>query len=334
MDDKFLTQAEEHTKQQSKGQSQTYGQMRLKALKESEEKNMANRLKSKKQREREGLEQGLERNLIDEATKVNDDKDNDKDNSGEGNKALSMMLKMGFKPGQSLGKRPNDNENNVNDDNNNDNDKTVKKSKLIEPIKPYFLQGKSGIGIQRVISSKEIAEAAKLSNNLNETQQDFRIRKTYEAKCRKSEGVLKQLRNTIKNLDEDNGMKVSITYLRYEIKHYLLHNIKFNVFWINPYDIESYPSFLLSEDVQPSINTDQQSQSQLIKDKMNADKLHDINEDDNENDDNFNDKEIDNTDINDELIQQCKDFIRIDSPTRLKFTLEYAREAYFYCFWW
>ncbi|TIC47783.1 hypothetical protein E3Q05_04382 [Wallemia mellicola] len=287
MDDAFLTQAAEFEKKESKGKHQTYGEMRLQAIKDSEDKNLAGRIASKKQREREKIEEGLERNIIEEAAI------DDNPVEGSSNKALNMMMKMGFKPGQSLGKRTNDD----NDDKVDQSNKSIKvdKKTISEPVKPYFLQGRSGIGVQRIVSSKEISEAAAASNALNENQQDFRLRKTYEANARKSEGILKQLRTTIKNADEDL-------------------EIKFNVFWINPYDIETYPPFILSEDVQPVQHIyDKQSEAQRLKEQMQNEKLRDEYIDGDE----YNDKSIQNIDdVDPEVVQQCKDFLKLDVSRR------------------
>lgn len=76
----------------------TYAQIRKEAEKKAKLKNEQNRLKSRRQREVEAREEGLSKSLFERAK--------EEENSGisSGNKALSMMMKMGFKPGQSLGK--------------------------------------------------------------------------------------------------------------------------------------------------------------------------------------------------------------------------------------
>lgn len=308
MDDAFLAQAAELEKKDSKGKNQTYGEMRLQALKQSEDKNMAGRILSKKQRERERIEEGLERNIIDEAANKSQQKDSEEGDTS--NKALNMMMKMGFKPGQSLGKRKDDAFDKVGDEQSSSADKDEHAHKKVhtEPVKPYFLQGRSGIGVQRVVSSKQISEAAAASSMLNENQQDFRVRKTFEANARKSEGVLKQLRTTIKNADEDLEVKVCDSRLRLVIT--CSPKLQFNVFWINPYDIETYPPFLLSEDVQPVQHTyDNESEAKQLKEQMQNDKLRSEEIDGEE----FNDKSVEDiSDVDPEVVQQCKDFIKLD----------------------
>jgi hypothetical protein len=87
MSDKFLVQAES-----SRPGPATYAERRRKEVNRAAERGI---VKSRKQREQEAREEALARNMVD------DDEKN--------NKALSMMLKMGFKPGQALGrKREND----------------------------------------------------------------------------------------------------------------------------------------------------------------------------------------------------------------------------------
>lgn len=90
LSDKFLIEAAA-----SSSQPKTYVQRRQESLKQSRIKNEQNRLKSRRQREQESREEGLRNSLFERATE-------DSSEGGE-NKALGIMLKMGFKIGQSLG---------------------------------------------------------------------------------------------------------------------------------------------------------------------------------------------------------------------------------------
>jgi hypothetical protein len=76
----------------------TYAQRRKQAQKQAQIKNEENRLKSQRQREQESREEGLSKSLFERA------KEEEESGMSTGNKALSMMMKMGFKPGQALGK--------------------------------------------------------------------------------------------------------------------------------------------------------------------------------------------------------------------------------------
>ena len=90
LSDKFLTVAEPQ-------KPRTYSEKRKDALRESLLRNEQNRIKSRRQLELESREEGLSKSLFERAE---DDKASGR---GPENKALSMMMKMGFQPGQSLG---------------------------------------------------------------------------------------------------------------------------------------------------------------------------------------------------------------------------------------
>lgn len=93
LSDKFLAQLEEASKPQ---QPKSYTEKRKQALKKSQLLNEQNRKKSRKQMELEAREEGLQTSLIQRAQE-------EAKESGKQNKALAIMMKMGFKPGQSLG---------------------------------------------------------------------------------------------------------------------------------------------------------------------------------------------------------------------------------------
>lgn len=84
---------------QSSSGPNTYSQRRREAQRQSEIRNLAGRTKSRKEIERETLEalkEGMGTSLF-EREKLGD--------VGGPSKAMNMMAKMGFKPGQSLGKQ-------------------------------------------------------------------------------------------------------------------------------------------------------------------------------------------------------------------------------------
>lgn len=90
LSDKFLVEAVA-----SSSPPKTYAQRRQESLKQSRIKNEQNRPKSR-QREQESREEGLRKSLFERVKE---------DSEGGKNKALGIMLKMGFKMGQSLGQR-------------------------------------------------------------------------------------------------------------------------------------------------------------------------------------------------------------------------------------
>lgn len=84
--------------------AKTYSQIRKEAHQRSELKHEQSRRRSRKEIERESREAGLSKSLFERA------KEEEDAGLGSGNKALAMMMKMGFKPGQSLGKQGKDDE--------------------------------------------------------------------------------------------------------------------------------------------------------------------------------------------------------------------------------
>jgi hypothetical protein len=92
LSDKFLLDASS-----TSSAPKTYLQRRKEAERRAKLKNEQNRLKSRRQRELESREEGLSKSLFERA------KEEEDAGVSSGNKALSIMMKMGFKPGQSLG---------------------------------------------------------------------------------------------------------------------------------------------------------------------------------------------------------------------------------------
>lgn len=92
LSDKFLVETAAPTR------PQTYAERRKEARRRAQIKNEQNRLKSRRQIELESREEGLTKSLFERA------KEDEASGIATGSKALSMMMKMGFKPGQALGK--------------------------------------------------------------------------------------------------------------------------------------------------------------------------------------------------------------------------------------
>lgn len=90
LSDKFLVETA------AQSAPKTYAQRRQEALKQSRVKNEQNRIKSRRQREQESREEGLGKSLFERAQ--------EEEAAAGGSKALGIMMKMGFKVGQTLGK--------------------------------------------------------------------------------------------------------------------------------------------------------------------------------------------------------------------------------------
>ena len=92
LSDKFLVESTS-----SASSSKTYTERRKETLRLAALKNEQNRKKSRRQLEQESREEGLSKSLFERA------KDEAQEGGGGASKALAMMMKMGFQPGQSLG---------------------------------------------------------------------------------------------------------------------------------------------------------------------------------------------------------------------------------------
>lgn len=93
LSDAFLTQAT------SQDAPLSYAERRKQTRRESERKNLQNRKRSRKDLEEEALREGLNKSLFER-----EQEERASSITANGNKAMSMMLKMGFKVGQPLGK--------------------------------------------------------------------------------------------------------------------------------------------------------------------------------------------------------------------------------------
>ncbi|KAI0334765.1 hypothetical protein GY45DRAFT_1431268 [Cubamyces sp. BRFM 1775] len=96
LSDKFLVEAAAASSSSSSA-PKTYAERRKEAQKRAALKNEQNRTKSRRELEREAREEALSRSLFERAQE-------EARESGRENKALAMMMKMGFKPGQALGR--------------------------------------------------------------------------------------------------------------------------------------------------------------------------------------------------------------------------------------
>jgi len=93
LSDKFLLDAA------SASSAPTYSQIRKEAQRQAKLKNDQNKLKSRHQRELQSREEGLSKSLFERVM------EEEESGIGQGSKALDIMMKMGFKPGQALGKQ-------------------------------------------------------------------------------------------------------------------------------------------------------------------------------------------------------------------------------------
>ncbi|GAA97944.1 uncharacterized protein L969DRAFT_52665 [Mixia osmundae IAM 14324] len=279
MSDKFLKAASAPDTVKA---TETYAEKRAKALRKGLD---AGRVKSKREREAEAREDGLARNLITARAEY-----------GEDSKALAMMLKMGFKPGQGLGKRkspPPAGQTQTPSDS----------AHRVEPIEVQVRLGRSGIGTQTAA-----AKRLKLDPRKIPPLDEIRHSSSYLARHRdgfderKSEGILRKARRTLEELDRRAGTQD-------------------NVLWISPED-DAVREERRIRNARLGMTVEYDDSD----DERAGTKRHAP----------LNDEEVPLSDDEDgpKITSATRDsFSALDARTRLSMTLDYLRETHHYCFW-
>ncbi|KAJ7699907.1 hypothetical protein B0H17DRAFT_1047619 [Mycena rosella] len=307
--DKFLVGSESKT-------PKTYSQIRKEAAKQAKLKNDQNKVKSRRQREVESRTEGLSKSLFERAKEEED--------AGlvSGNKALSIMMKMGFKPGQALGKpddeppptvseqpaapeTPVDDQPVAGPSNNADSSTTAKRLQhKVEPLPINEWAGKRGIGLglKRPCSPTSAERVAKMAKMANDTShRDFRDRAKHEYEERRAESRLAPAQRTCTSLDEKAGKA-------------------FNVLWLNPRDPESFP---------PGTRDHSISIEARLRRQMAADILQPLGT----LDDDVKSTAVASRQFPSEVLEETAHFLRLHAPDRLQLVLSYLRDTYSYCFW-
>ncbi|KIK90991.1 hypothetical protein PAXRUDRAFT_14034 [Paxillus rubicundulus Ve08.2h10] len=348
LSDKFLaetTATSSHLK--------TYAQRRQEALKQSRIKNEQNRLKSQRQREHESRVEGLSKSLFERAK---EDKD------GGENKALGIMMKMGFKIGQSLGKAddslpkemvplpgqsgpPKDTRIGTRESSPSAETSVAsgKSTHKVEPLPLSTWSGKQGIGSGKRArspgASDRLAKMAKMAEEASNESFRDRSRREYEEK--RAEARLAPAQRTCMTLDEKAEITVSTVAIGcYAVNTSpLLDHFQFNVLWLNPNDTDSIPKGLtdaLSEYTQlisPVAVLGQSNEVTRLRNQMRADALLPVcgDEDDDVLIDNSNATQRE--DFLSETVEEAAYFLRLGPRDRLSLVITYLRDKYAYCFW-
>ncbi|KAJ7937221.1 hypothetical protein B0H13DRAFT_2226614 [Mycena leptocephala] len=284
-------------------------------------------------REVESRTEGLSKSLFERA------KDEEDAGLVSGNKALSIMMKMGFKPGQALGAtedeglRPLDAPETPPDDpiaGPSNPDLSANSKRLqhkVEPLPINEWAGKRGIGlgVKRARSPTSAERVAKMAKMADETShRDFRDRAKHEYEERRAEGRLAPAQRTCASLDEKSGKT-------------------FNVLWLNPHDLDSFPPGLLDAlnlhttlDVNPPPSKRERDRDSTVvgiearlRRQMAADTLQPLRA----LDDDKSTATIPPTEFSSEILEETAHFLRLHAPDRLQLVLSYLRENYAYCFW-
>jgi len=310
---------------------QTYAERRKESQRLAALKNEQNRKKSKRQLELEAREEGLSKSLFERAK--------DEEASGQQNKALAMMMKMGFKPGESLGQRyenepefppaaitPDTGKDNAGDDSpaGTSSGRTSGIGHRAEPLPLSEWAGRKGIGLgKRAASptaSERLAKMAKMAEATDHASFRDRTRQEYEE--RRAQGRLGPAQRTCANLDEKAG-------------------VKFNVLWLNPDDPQSFPEGLIDSLDDPGLVAALQRQrvddtfEGRLRAKMRADALQPLTTslDEDETQADSKNPELRGSPNSEDEIEEATQFLRLQAKDRLQLVLDYLRQKYAYCFW-
>ncbi|KII95345.1 hypothetical protein PLICRDRAFT_121060 [Plicaturopsis crispa FD-325 SS-3] len=301
----------------------TYAERRKEAERQARIKNEENRLKSRRQLELESREEGLSKSLFERA------KEEESAGLVSGNKALSMMMKMGFTPGQALGKvEPQDAKApsgtpEAERSGTSPEPSTSKLKHKIEPLPINEWTGKKGIGLGKrarsPTSAERVAKMAKMAESASHDTFRDRTRQEYEE--RRAEGRLGPAQRTCVTLDEKNGKQ-------------------FNVLWLNPKDTGSFPEGLvdaLSEQNYHALLV--ASELQRARDDVQARLRRQMQEDALQPLDDLDEPpaipipSVSEDKFSAETVAEVAQFLRLNAQDRLHLVLSYLRDKYAYCFW-
>ncbi|KAG8897310.1 hypothetical protein FRB99_008234, partial [Tulasnella sp. 403] len=259
----------------------TYHERRRQAAKISHEKNKANKIRPRREVEEESRREGLSKSLFERAreedlhhSKRRRLEDGESDGETEPaqeppkttNKALAMMLKMGYKEGQSLGRKTEP----VEVPSHGDSESVAVAERkvlghLTEPLPLAVWAGRQGLGRGKRVFAVDQDDAGAGERKTATEQavvQDYRNRAREEFEEKRDYGRLAKARKTLFNLDEKHG-------------------IEFNIFWIDPDDVSTIPEDLrrlleVNDDGQQSnlnVHRANKNEADRLRAKMQADAL-------------------------------------------------------------
>ncbi|KAL7006514.1 hypothetical protein EMMF5_003935 [Cystobasidiomycetes sp. EMM_F5] len=240
MSDKFLLAAKETD---AKTKRLSYSEKRRAAIRRGEEKGI---IKSRAVREREAREEGLRTSLLMAPSHTTTSSSNATPPSGGGNKALDMMMKMGFKPGQALGKQINGSSLNTatqhdavesqhdteeeedgfislsgigskkrasSDNPSAASSKRTNDDRRIDPLEIKMRTGRAGFGVEENKRRKLAETVQQASSKASESIDDYRTRVQSNHLEKRAEGQLVSARKTCKELDEGKGINSNYLWL-------------------------------------------------------------------------------------------------------------------------
>ncbi|KAH9816410.1 hypothetical protein DFH28DRAFT_203405 [Melampsora americana] len=303
MSDKFLIPINDH----SSNSTLTYSDKRKRKQIESLTKSHK---RSRAEQEIEAREEGLRKDLIANQLKsINESGSKDPiiNTSTTHSKAIQMMLKMGFQPGQALGLQPQADsiEPNLSKETSNtenqchevfSNQASSSQKPLITPIEITIRNGRGGIGTEK--RTKTRFQFSKSNQELNEdeikVQREFLEKSKTKFDIRKIESNLSKARRTCQELDHRN-------------------QVEENVLWLDPFSVE------FGDEVN-GLDTNEKKLKGL-KDSNEFGTTVVLTEEEEEEEDSTLDRE------------EKASWLALDSASRLIYTLRYLRQEYFYCIW-
>ncbi|KAI0003010.1 hypothetical protein BJV74DRAFT_730695, partial [Russula compacta] len=315
LSDKFLAVTEPQ-------KSKTYSEKRKEALRRSLLEDEQNKTKSNRQLELESREEGLSKSLFERAQ---DDKASGR---GSENKALSIMMKMGFKPGRALGV-PTDVEDavtiqttppplNISSPEPSVVSPGKHEGQLVNPLPLNEWSGTKGIGLgKRAPSPTELERLAKVAKAAEEAgEESFRSRSRRGFEQKRAEARLGPAQRTCVTLDERAGKE-------------------FNVLWLDPTNPDTFPANLVDAMIERGIPAwaggAERPTEERLREQMQADALGPLG--DNDGEDLPKKADFGEAFLSPEIVEEAAQFLHMDPAERLAHVLQYLRAEYHYCFW-
>ncbi|KAG8999754.1 hypothetical protein FRB93_013126 [Tulasnella sp. JGI-2019a] len=349
----------------------TYAERRREAQRISDLKNQAGRTRSRRDVEEEARREGLSRSLFERAREEEEaarkrrrvGSGDDEDDSKKGtvvvpqNKAMAMMLKMGFKEGESLGRKYTDDPLPVTDQRSVERTSSEgpseragigaskngqsSSSHLVEPLPLAVWAGRKGLGLGKrtfaVTTKPPTPSVNGIDPKAKESQEEYRARVREEFQRSRDAGRVVSARKTLVDLDEKNG-------------------VAFNILWIDPQNLDTISPELLQLIDDPGsaaslLQADAQNHDTAtqLRAQMQKDALQPL---ESEEDPLGSRGQLSlsgtegatttgtarptrnpNMTIDEDTIQDTKDWLQLNAQDRLRFTLQHLRSTYYYCFW-
>ncbi|KIM33164.1 hypothetical protein M408DRAFT_5783 [Serendipita vermifera MAFF 305830] len=344
LSEKFLQQI---TSKAQSSSSKTYAERRREAQRQAEIKNIAGRTKSRKDIEKEALEtlkEGMNTSLFEKEKLAAAE-------GGTQSKAMKMMSKMGFKPGQTLGRQ--DETPSVSTLGNESS--SSRQGPRSTPIAINLWEGRKGLGaMKRPLSpdsaTNELQRAAKQAKRGDqESEEDYRSRNRLEYEERRDEGRLISAQKTCADLDGKSGVMFNYLFINPNLPRLFPAGLWDQLDFDAPEDVDdtyrSGPRKQRRKDNLERLNDeetiDESSLAARLRKDMKRDALSSNRHDYEDEQLGFNtgkrtgavETEETAITVTAEEVNQVKGFLQQPVRERLQQVLDYLRERHYFCFW-